>query len=403
MMSNQSRNEYAREVSARYKGASRSEKSVILDEFCRTGGYNRKYAVCLLRDPPAQRSTPVLRPRAKRYGADVTAALKRLWLLSNGLCAKRLVPFLSEFISALERHQEICLLPHVREKLMTISPATADRLLVVVRNGESLRGRSTTKPGSLLREQIRIRTQFAWDEQKPGYFEVDLVAHCAESTAGEFLYTLTLTDIATGWTECQALLNRSQIGVTNAIERVRKLLPFPILGIDSDNGTEFINHNLKRYCDEHNIEFTRCRPYKKNDQCHVEQKNWTVVRQHIGYARYEGTAECQLLQNAHRWLRRHVNFFQPSVKLLSKEREEGNEAKVHKHYDMARTPYQRLIASGILDNQTHEDLEQFFLDLNPVEILNEFNGTIRRLQQAQTNRTRLTIPDSEASESTSKG
>ena len=398
MMSNQSRNEYAREVSARYRCASRSEKSAILDEFCRTCGYNRKYAVGLLRDPPAQRLAPVQRPRAKRYGADVAVALKRLWLLSNGLCAKRLVPFLSEFISALERHQEICLQAHVREKLLTISPATADRLLVVVRNGEALRGRSTTKPGSLLREQIRIRTQFSWDEQKPGYFEVDLVAHCAESTAGEFLYTLTLTDIATGWTECQALLNRSQMGVTDAIERVRKLLPFPILGIDSDNGTEFINHNLKRYCDEHKIEFTRCRPYKKNDQCHVEQKNWTVVRQHIGYARYEGTAECKLLQNAHRWLRRHVNFFQPSVKLLSKERDEGNEARVHKHYDLARTPYQRLIASSVLDKETKEDLEQFFLDLNPVEILNEFNGAIRRLQQAQINRVRLSISNSEDSE-----
>lgn len=394
-MSNQSRNEYAREVSARYSRASRSEKSLILDEFCQTGGYNRKYAVGLLRDPPKARSTPIERPRAKRYGADVTRALKLLWLLSNGLCAKRLVPFLSEFIPALERHQEICLPTHVREKLLTISPATADRLLAAVRNGEPLRGRSTTKPGTLLRAQIRIRTQFAWDEQKPGYFEVDLVAHCAESTAGEFLYTLTLTDIATGWTECQALLNRSQIGVTDAIERVRKLLPFPILGIDSDNGTEFINHNLKRYCDKHKIEFTRCRPYKKNDQCHVEQKNWTVVRQHIGYARYEGTEECRLLQSAHRWLRRHVNFFQPSVKLLSKERDEGKEARVHKHYDVARTPYQRLMALGILDKDTREDLETLYLGLNPVEILNEFNAAIRRLQQAQVNRCRILIPDNQ--------
>lgn len=392
-MSNHSRSEYALEVSARYRRASRSEKSLILDEFCQTGGYNRKYAVGLLRDPPAPRSAPIQRPRAKRYGADVTRALKLLWVLSNGLCAKRLVPFLPEFIPALERHHEICLPTHVREKLFTISPATADRLLASVRNGEPLRGRSTTKPGTLLREQIRIRTQFAWDEQKPGYFEVDLVAHCAESTAGEFLYTLTLTDIATGWTECQALLNRSQIGVSDAIERVRKLLPFPILGIDSDNGTEFINHNLKRYCDEHKIEFTRCRPYKKNDQCHVEQKNWTVVRQHIGYARYEGTEECRLLQSAHRWLRRHVNCFQPSVKLLSKERDKGNEARTHKHYDVARTPYQRLIASGVLDKQTREDLETFYLGLNPVEILNEFSAAIRRLQQAQVNRCRLLIPE----------
>ena len=396
-MSNQSRVEYAREVSARYRHASRAEKSVILDEFCQTCGYNRKYAVGLLRDPPALRSVPIQRPRAKRYGADVTRALKLLWQLSNGLCAKRLVPFLPEFIAALERHHEICLSTDVREKLLTISPATADRLLTVLRTGEALRGRSTTKPGTLLREQIRIRTQFAWDEQKPGYFEVDLVAHCAESAAGEFLYTLTLTDIATGWTECQALLNRSQIGVTEAIERVRKLLPFPILGLDSDNGGEFINHNLKRYCDEHKIDFTRCRPYKKNDQCYVEQKNWTVVRQHIGYARYEGAGECQLLQSAHRWLRRHVNYFQPSVKLLSKERDKGSEARVHKHYDRAQTPYQRLIASGVLGKDIREDLETFYLGLNPVEILDEFNAAIRRLQQAQVNRCRLLNSDSNIS------
>lgn len=392
-MSNTARNEYARQVSARYKQASRAEKSRILDEFCRTIGYNRKYALGLLGDPPAPRTTPIERPRAKRYDAEVRRTLTQVWEISNCLCSKRLVPFLPELLQALERHHEICLPEETAKQLLCISPATADRLLAAARRSHPLRGLATTKPGTLLREQIRVRTLWGWDEQKPGYFEVDLVAHCAESAAGEFLHTLTLTDIATGWTECQGLPNRSQLSVTDAIERIRKFLPFPILGIDSDNGAEFINHNLKRYCDLHKIEFTRCRPYKKNDQCHVEQKNWTVVRQHIGYARYEGPEECRLLQSAHRWLRRHVNFFQPSVKLLSKYRDEVNQATVHKRYDRAQTPYQRLLNSGILDKQTQEDLQTFYLDLNPVEILNGLNAGIRRLQQARLRRLQQLEPD----------
>ncbi len=387
-MSSHARNEYVREVSARYKRASRPEKSQILDEFCQTGGYNRKYALGLLGNPPPPRMVPIERPRAKRYDAEISRVLAKVWVMSNGLCSKRLVPFLPQLLDALQRHQELCLSGPIRDKLLCISPATVDRLLGAVRRSHPLRGRSTTKPGTLLRDQIRVRTEFAWDEQKPGYFEADLVAHCAESTAGDFLYTLTLTDIATGWTECQPLLNRSQIGVTEAIERIRKLLPFPILGIDSDNGSEFIN--LKRYCDERKIEFTRSRPYKKNDQCHVEQKNWTVVRQHIGYARYEGAEECRLLGSVHRWLRRHVNFFQPSVKLLSKERDQ---AKIRKCYDKAKTPYQRLLDYGLLSSQDRQDLQTFYLDLNPVELLRELRASLHRLQQAEIVRKRLSAAE----------
>lgn len=390
MLSNHTRQEYARELSVRYKAASRSEKSRILEEFCQTCGYNRKYAMGLLRNPPPLRKAPIKRPRATRYDAEVRRVLLQVWEMSNGLCSKRLVPFLPKLLDALERHNELCVSAPLSEKLLGISAATVDRLLGSARRSHPMRGRSTTKPGTLLREQIRVRTEFAWDEQKPGYFEADLVAHCAESTAGEFLYTLTLTDIATGWTECQPLLNRSQIGVTQAIERIRTLLPFPIFGIDSDNGTEFINHNLKRYCEERNIEFTRSRPYKKNDQCHVEQKNWTVVRQHIGYARYEGVEEWRLLGSVHRWLRRHVNFFQPSVKLLSKDRDQ---AKIRKRYDQAKTPYQRLIDYGILPKDTLQDLETFYLDLNPLDLLRQLSASLNRLQKAQIRRQQNTAAD----------
>ena len=389
MMSQKSSNEFVREVSVRYRLATRPEKTVILDEFCLTGGYNRKYAIGLLRNPPSARMTPIRRPRAKRYGPEVVNALVRVWEFSGGICSKRLIPFLTEFLTALERFNLLCISDQTREKLLAISVATADRILSANRRQLPNRGLSTTKPGTLLRNQIPIHTYYSWDEQKPGHFEIDLVAHCAESTAGEYVNTLTLTDIATGWTECQSIQNRGQIGVVDAITRVRKLLPFPMLAIDSDNGAEFINHLLHNYCKTQKIGFTRCRPYKKNDQCHVEQKNWTVVRQHIGYARYEGAEECRLLQSVHRWLRLHINFFQPSMKLIYKERDKENAAKVHKKYDQARTPYQRLIASKILDETALEDLRTFYDGLNPVDILNELNGAILRLQKAQTARIKL--------------
>jgi len=388
-MSQRARKEYIREVSARYALAGRTEKSRILDEFCQTGGYNRKYAVGLLRRPGATVCGPIKRPRAQVYGRQEREALAQLWKLSDCLCSKRLVPFLPELIVALERHGELCLCADVRAKLLTISASTADRLLAAERNVRPLRGLTTTKPGTLLRQQIQVRTQFGWDEQKPGYFETDLVAHCAESMAGDFLYTLTFTDIATGWTECQGLANRSQILVTAAIDRIRKMLPFPVLGIDCDNGTEFINHVLKGYCDKHKIELTRCRPYRKNDQCYVEQKNWSIVRHYMGYARYEGAQECSHLQSAYRWLRRYVNFFQPSLKLLAKDRDPDNPAKVRKRYDEAKTPYQRLLVSDALDEPARQDLATFYADLNPAQVREDLHTCIRRLDQARIARLKL--------------
>ena len=388
MMSQQSTNEYAREVGARYRRASRLEKSRILNEFCKTGKYNRKYAIGLLRNPPSSRAVPIRRPRATVYGKEERTSLTRLWEISNGLCSKRLIPFLPELITALERHEEISLTEQTRQKLLTISPATADRLLATVRRSLPNHGLSTTKPGTLLRNQIPIHTHYSWDDHKPGFFEIDLVAHCAESAAGEFCYTFTLTDIATGWTECQSLANRGQNSVVEGIARVRQILPFTMLAIDSDNGSEFINHHLVRYCAEHELTFTRSRPYKKNDQCHVEQKNWTVVRQHIGYGRYEGAEECRLLQRVHSWLRLHINFFQPSLKLIYKERDKDNAAKVRKEYDQARTPYQRLLATGVMDKETTTEMKTFYESLNPVEILERLNAAIRGLQKAQAVRLR---------------
>jgi hypothetical protein len=377
MMSVQTCHEYAREISARYLMSARKEKIRILDEFTRACQYNRKYALSLLRNPPAPRNGSIKRPRAFRYGKDVQQALVQVWECSDRLCAKRLVPFMDEFVTALQRHDELKLPQATKVKLLSISPATADRLLAPFRRRLNWRGKTTTKPGTILRKQIQVRTANGWDEDVPGYFEADLVAHCGISTHREYLNSLVLTDVATGWVEEEALLNKSQIVVSAAIDRIRKRLPFTMKGIDSDNGSEFINANLQRYCQEHNINFTRCRPYKKNDQCRVEQKNWSVVRQRVGYARYEGEQECRQLARLYSFLRPFVNFMQPSVKLIRASRDG---ARVNKTYDTARTPYRRLLTYK-LPPGTRKDLKEYYLNLNPEQLRREYQAAKQQLDE----------------------
>ena len=384
MMSVQSRQEYSRQVSKRYQAASRAEKVRILDEFCRTTGYNRKYAVSVLWHPPIFREAPIRRPRASKYTPAVKRELVTIWRASDCLCGKRLAPFMGPLLEALERSKEMDLscAPAIRERLLTISAATIDRLLSTEKRPR-FKGHSLTKPGTLLKHQIPVRTFSDWkeSEKRPGFCEVDLVAHCGESMAGDFLYTLDFTDLFTGWTIPLPLLNRSERAVFEAIRQARVLLPFPLLGIDSDNGGEFINHLLAGYCEREKITFTRCRPYHKNDQCHVEQKNWTVVRQVVGYSRFEGAQALNQLGQVYRSLRLHVNYFQPSRKLLSKER---NGAKVKKTYDTAKTPFQRLTDSGILTKQRRLVLEELYISLNPMELLKNVYDAQDRLERLAT-------------------
>jgi len=213
-----------------------------------------------------------------------------------------------------------------------------------------------------------VRTFADWDDDRPGFLEIDLVAHGGESASGEYLYSLVLTDIATQWTECVALPNRGEQAVSTAIAHARTLLPMPVLGLDSDNGGEFINHHLFRYCAREKITFTRCRPYKKNDQCHVEQKNYSIVRQTIGYDRYEGDAACIALATVYAPVRRFTNFFQPSVQLVSKERQGG---KMTKRYDLAQTPYQRMVAAPAVKESVKETLREEYRTLNPAALRRE--------------------------------
>jgi hypothetical protein len=365
MMSYPARRELLARVAGRYREANHAQKTTILDEFVAATGYARKYAIRLLTQPVAPSAAPVQRPRSRAYGPAVQEALAAAWAAANFICGKRLVPFLPQLVAALERHGHLTLTDEVRGQLMAISPASADRLLQPLRQADNPRGRGTTRAGGLLKHQIPIRTFADWEENRPGFMEADLVAHCGGSVHGTFLNTLVLTDIATGWTECLPLLYRSQEEVLQALGRARRLLPFPLLGLDTDNGTEFLNAQLLAYCRREAITFTRGRAHKSNDQCHVEQKNGTIVRQLVGYDRYEGQQAYRQLTELYRAMRLYINYFQPSMKLVSKER---HGAKVAKRYDQARTPHQRLLAAAVLREEERQRLAATYEALDPIAL-----------------------------------
>ncbi len=371
-MSKSSRDELVKRIHPRYLKANKAEKGRILDEFKETTGYHRKHAIRLLKHGVSGRRRE-RRGRKRIYTGETVRALAEVWEVVGRLCGKRLQPFLPELLAALERHRAVCLDPETRVQLLTMSAATIDRKLAPFRAG---RGQVTTKPGSLLRDSIPIRTFAEWDDAQPGFMEIDLVGHCGESTEGQFIQTLTAVDIRTGWTECLPLLYRSQATVSTAITGLRQRLPFPLLGIDSDNDSAFINETLHRYCREKRITFTRSRPYRKNDQAHVEQKNWSVVRRTVGYQRFESVAALTLLETIYADLRLYVNFFQPVMLLVSKER---RGSKIHKKYDEARTPCQRALTSKQVSAVDKLRLQQTFLQLNPVTLKACLDENLKKL------------------------
>jgi hypothetical protein len=364
----------------RYRRASKKQKGKMLDEFVALTGYNRWYAVGLLRGGqrrrPARSRTPGRRGRS--YDGAVEAALKRIWMIMDCMCGKRLVAVLSELVPILERHGELAVTPEVRCKLLAISASTIDRLLAGERQRLRLRGRSGTKPGSLLRNQIPIRTFSEWDQSQPGFVEIDLVSHEGGVALGEYCYTLDATDVASGWTETQAVPNKAQDAVFAALKQIRGRLPFPLKGIDSDNGSEFINDQLLRYVQREQLTFTRGRAWKKNDGCFVEQKNYSVVRRAVGYARYQGPEALRLLNELYSQLRLHTNFFQPVMKLLRKER---RGATVKKTYDRPTTPYRRLLSSAGLDQQAKRRLREQYRQLNPAELRRNILDLQHRLRR----------------------
>jgi len=374
-MTRRSKLELLEALRPRYGKAGKKAKGRMLDEFCAATRYNRKYALQLLRHGPP-RSKKGKPGRHPRYGRDVIAALVEVWQASGHICGKRLHPFLPELVEVLERHGELRLAPEVQNKLLQMSRATIDRRLQRARSTRPLRGRTTTKPGSLLKSAIPIRTFADWDDARPGFLEIDLVAHCGETTAGEYLHTLSAVDIDTRWYEPVALPNRSQKATFEGICTLRRRLPFPLLGLDSDSGGEFINHHLYHYCQEEHITFTRSRPFKKNDQAYVEQKNWTPVRQTIGYERYDSPQALALLRSIYQDLRLFVNFFQPVMRLQSKVR---LGSKVRKKYDQAQTPYRNVMASDLVEQSVKQELTQVYLSLNPVDLRRRMDANLAQL------------------------
>jgi hypothetical protein len=362
-----------KQFAPQYHAATSAQKGALLDTFVQATGYHRRYGMWLLNHAEDVLRAPAY-ARPRQYGPEVQCALFLAWNAANRICAKRLIPFLPTLLEALERHEHLHISEECRRQLLSMSAATADRLLSSQRKCGQ-RGLSTTRAGTLLKQQIPIRTFEEWNETQPGYLEVDLVAHCGTGIDGGYLYTLTLTDVATGWTECLPLLYRSQETVLVALQQARLLFPFPILGIDTDNGGEFINEAVIAYCEQAHITFTRGRPYLKNDQCFVEQKNGAIVRQVVGYDRLVGEHAYRQLTELYRALRLYVNCFQPSMKLLAKERE-GK--KVRYVYDSAKTPLQRLLLSDMLPAHKQQELTEVAQALDPVRLLHQ----LEQLQQA---------------------
>lgn len=374
MMSQQSKRELLEAIHPRYLKASKKEKTKIIDEFVLATGYHRKYAIRVLKRGP-RRNKGKRKGRVAIYRGEVVEVLEMIWETCGRICSRRLHPHIPEMIKVLERHGELTIEPDTKTLLLQMSRATIDRVLQPARYRQP-RGQSTTKPGGLLKASIPVRTYTPWDEQIPGFMEIDLVAHCGGSVAGQFLNTLTCTDIATGWTECLALLYRSQQQVHTGIQMLRQRLPFTLLGIDSDNGSEFINDLLFGYCQQEKITFTRSRPYKKNDQAHVEQKNWSIVRRTVGYDRWESEEEHALLIDVYASLRLYTNFFQPVLKLVGKERI-GN--RTVKRYDTAQTPYQRVLSAESIPVETKAQLISQYLQLNPVQLRKDIDQKVAKL------------------------
>jgi transposase InsO family protein len=325
----------------RYWSGSRAVKSEILDAVCAVTGFNRDYARRVLRRALKPRVVKPRTARAPKYDEKVVAALEKCWAVANAPAGKRLAPLLGELVPVLRRYGELDIDEDTAALLVSMSAATIDRRLAAARSRLVLRGRSHTKPGSLLKSRIPMRTWADHDEDSPGYVEIDLVGHEGGNPRGEFCFTLTVTDIASGWTENRAVRNKAQVHVFAALTDVVEHLPFPIRGIDSDNGSEFINNQLFRYCRDHQLKFTRSRSGNKNDGAHVEQKNWTAVRQLVGYLRYDTDAEVLLLNKIWQLQGLLGNHFYPQQKLISKVRDG---AKVSKKYDTAKTPYTRVAA-----------------------------------------------------------
>jgi hypothetical protein len=374
-MGTKSKRQHLEAIRPRYRRAGKRYKTKILDEFCAVCGYHRKYAIRLLRRSPPRRCCPPA-PKPK-YDHAVRAVLKLLWLATDPLCSKRLKVALPLWLPYHEQTHGP-LEPTLRTKLLAASPATLDRLLRPVRARLGGKGLGGTQPGRLLRQHIPIRTD-SQDLTVPGHLEADAVAHCGNSLAGDFVWSLTFTDIFSQWTENRAVWNRGAHAVLAQVRQLEQSLPFPLLSFDSDNGAEFLNHHLWRYFLDRPqpVAFVRRRPYHKNDQAHVEQNNWTRVRQLLGYDRFGEPALAALVNDLYRTAWDPLqNFFCPSMKLAEKKRVG---ARYVKKYDAPQTPYQRLLASPHVSAAAKAHLQQQFAGVNPFGLKKEVERQLKMI------------------------
>jgi len=381
------RRRLAEATAGRYRKARKKEKKQILDEFVESTGFARSYAALVLRNQgrvvEVQKKLRVRgdvgarlrRPgRGPTYDEATVKALVQVWRLMDYICGKRLAPILGEIVERLQRHNELRCNAATAKKLGQMSAATIDRLLRPQREKTQVRGRGHTRPGTLLKHQIPLRTFSDWDEQQPGFLEIDLVGHDGGVIDSHHAFTLNAVDIASGWNSSVAIKNKAQVWIVEGVQKIKGKVPFSLLGLDSDNGSEFINEALFRFCQEQQITFTRARPYRKNDSCFVEQKNYSVVRRAVGYQRFDTEQQLALLNQLYELLDLYNNFFQPSMKLQSKERQG---ARVKKTYDKARTPYQRLLDSSCLSEETKAQLRKRYYLLNPAQLKRQ----MEKLQQ----------------------
>lgn len=356
----------ARSLQRRYQAASSRTKKQILHEFIAVSGYHPKYAVHLLNAADGAAAPRRGRVRPTIYDDAAKQALIVLWEASDRVCGKRLKPLLRILLPALERHGHLTLDEVIRGKVLAMSAATIDRLLRTARNATRTRKLRRVTPE--IRRRIAVRTFADWNEPPPGSMEMDLVAHCGDTNRGSFVHSLVLTDIASGWTECAPLVVRESSLLVEALERVRLGLPFPLQALDVDNGSEFVNETMIQYCLHNGIELTRSRPYRKNDQAWIEQKNGAIVRKLLGYHRFEGIAAAQALARLYGASRLFVNFFQPSFKLAEKHRQG---AQVTKRYHPPQTPCERLLSDDAVSDAIKVKLREVGNTLDPLQLLEE--------------------------------